>query len=67
MVKTNNNQAFYSQVSWGRLEIKPYESKKQRQNKGEKEEGKRRAIKNKIENRRKGNKMLSKKNLTKMQ
>jgi hypothetical protein len=27
MVKTNNNQAFYSQVSWGRLEIKPYEPK----------------------------------------
>jgi hypothetical protein len=25
----NNNQAFYSQASWGRLEMKPHEPKKQ--------------------------------------
>jgi hypothetical protein len=31
----NNNQAFYSQASWGRLEMKPYEKKVQ--NKSEKE------------------------------
>jgi hypothetical protein len=24
----NNNQAFYSQASWGRLEMKPYEPKR---------------------------------------
>jgi hypothetical protein len=33
----NNNQAFYSQASWGRLEMKPHESKKQGQNKSKKE------------------------------
>jgi hypothetical protein len=35
----NNNQAFYSQASWGRLEMKPDESTKkaQVQNKSEKE------------------------------
>jgi hypothetical protein len=33
----NNNQAFYSQVSWGRLEMKPHEQKKQVQNKSKKE------------------------------
>ncbi len=26
--KYNNNQAFYSQASWGRLEMKPHEPKK---------------------------------------
>jgi hypothetical protein len=26
----NNNQAFYSQASWGRLEMKPHELKKTR-------------------------------------
>jgi hypothetical protein len=31
----NNNQAFYSQASWGRLEMKPHEPKKT--NKSEKE------------------------------
>jgi transposase-like protein len=45
----NNNHAFYSQASWGTLEIKPYEKKKQGQNKGEKDRGKQRAIKNQIE------------------
>jgi hypothetical protein len=32
----NNNQVFYSQTSWGRLEMKPHEPKKV-QNKSEKE------------------------------
>jgi hypothetical protein len=33
----NNNQALYSQANWGRLEMKPHEpKKKQEQNKGEK-------------------------------
>jgi hypothetical protein len=45
---TNNNQAFYSQASWGRLEMKPHEPKKQGQNKSEKG-GKQRAITNQIE------------------
>jgi hypothetical protein len=36
-IDNNNNQAFYSQTSWGRLEMKPYEAKKQEQNKSEKE------------------------------
>jgi hypothetical protein len=34
MYHYNNNQAFYSQTSWGRLEIKPQEKK------GTKQEGK---------------------------
>jgi hypothetical protein len=28
-LNNNNNQAFYSQASWDRLEMKPYEQKKQ--------------------------------------
>jgi hypothetical protein len=32
----NNHQAFYSQASWGRLEIKPHKLKKQGQNKSKK-------------------------------
>jgi hypothetical protein len=28
MKNNNNNQAFYSQASWGRLEMKPHEPKK---------------------------------------
>jgi hypothetical protein len=28
MHNNNNNQAFYSQVSWGRLEMKPYKQTK---------------------------------------
>jgi hypothetical protein len=36
----NNNQAFYSQASWGRIEMKPHEQKKQGQNKSKKEGGK---------------------------
>jgi hypothetical protein len=31
------NQAFYSQASWDRLEMKPHKQKKQVQNKSEKE------------------------------
>jgi hypothetical protein len=27
--KNNNNQTFYSQASWGRLEMKPHEQKKE--------------------------------------
>jgi hypothetical protein len=42
----NNHQAFYSQASWGRLEIKPHKLKKQGQNKSKK--GKKKAIKNQI-------------------
>jgi hypothetical protein len=57
----SNNQAFYSQASWGRLEIKPHEPKKQRQNKSEKEGGKQRAIKKQIEKGKKGNETLSQK------
>jgi hypothetical protein len=37
LYNNNNNQAFYSQASWGRLEMKPHESKKQGQNKSKKE------------------------------
>jgi hypothetical protein len=48
IINNNNNQAFYSQVSWGRLEMKPHEQKKQGQNKSEKEGGKQMAIKNQI-------------------
>jgi hypothetical protein len=35
----NNNQAFYSQASWGRLEMKPHEQKKTRTKKKEKIKG----------------------------
>jgi hypothetical protein len=37
LYNNNNNQAFYSQASWGRLEMEPHEQKKQVQNKSEKE------------------------------
>jgi hypothetical protein len=44
---SNNNQVFYSQASWGRLEMKPHEKKT-----GTKQErkirGKQRVIKNQI-------------------
>jgi hypothetical protein len=44
--KYNNNQAFYSQKSWGRLEMKPHEpNKKHVRNKSEKEGEKQRVIK----------------------
>jgi hypothetical protein len=58
----NNNQAFYSQASWGRLEMKPYDPKKT----GTKQERKRRGKtkgdkKNQTKKRRKDNKTLSQK------
>jgi hypothetical protein len=49
MILGNNNQAFYSQASWGRLEMKPHEQKKQEQ----KRRGKQRVIKNQIKKREK--------------
>jgi hypothetical protein len=36
----NNNQAFYSQASWGRLEMKPHEQKKSRYKTRVKKKGK---------------------------
>jgi hypothetical protein len=36
----NNNQAFYSQASWGRLEMKPHEPKKNRYKTRAKNKGK---------------------------
>jgi hypothetical protein len=49
LFNNNNNQAFYSQASWGRLEMKPHEpKKKQGQNKSKKEGRKQRTIKNQI-------------------
>jgi hypothetical protein len=42
MNNNNNNQAFYSQASWGRLEMKPHEPKI-----GTKQERKRRGVKTK--------------------
>jgi hypothetical protein len=41
----NNNQAFYSQASWGRLEMKPHEQKKPGTKQERKIRGKQRAIK----------------------
>jgi hypothetical protein len=35
----NNHQAFYSQASWGRLEMKPHEQKKNRYKTRAKKEG----------------------------
>jgi hypothetical protein len=46
----NNNQAFYSQASWGRLEIKSHEPKNRDKTRAKKKGGKQRAIKNQIEN-----------------
>jgi hypothetical protein len=41
LYNNNNNQAFYSQASWGKLEMKPHEQKKRQvQNKSEKGENK---------------------------
>jgi uncharacterized protein YueI len=57
----NNNQAFYSHASWGRLEMKPHEKKKL----GTKQERKRRrktkGNKKSNKKRRKDNKTLSQK------
>jgi hypothetical protein len=56
----NNNQAFYFQASWVRLEMKPHEPKK-----GTKQErkrrGKQRAIKKPNQKKEKNNKTLSQK------
>jgi hypothetical protein len=56
----NNNQAFYSQASWGRLEMKPHEKKKGT-NQERKRREKQRAIKKSNQKRRKDNKTLSQK------
>jgi hypothetical protein len=48
---TNNNQVFYSQASWGRLEMKPHEPKKRK--KEPKKRGEQRAIINQIKKREK--------------
>jgi hypothetical protein len=58
MSNNNNNQAFYSQASWGRLEMKPHEPKigtKQER----KRRGKTKGNKKPNQKRRKGNKTLS--------
>jgi hypothetical protein len=45
----NNNQAFYSHASWGRVEMKPHEQKKKIGTKQEQKiRGKQRVIKNQI-------------------
>jgi hypothetical protein len=41
----NNNQAFYYEASWGRLEMKPHEIKKTGIKQERKRRGKQRAIK----------------------
>jgi hypothetical protein len=41
----NNNQAFYSQASWGRLEMKLHEQKKTGTKQEQKRRGKQRVIK----------------------
>jgi hypothetical protein len=57
----NNNQAFYSQASWGRLKMKPHKPKKIGTKQERKRRGKQRAIKKLNKKRRKDNKMLSQK------
>jgi hypothetical protein len=57
----NNNQAFYSQASWGMLEMKPHDPKKTVQNKSKKEGEKQRVIKKPNKKRRKDSKTLSQK------
>jgi hypothetical protein len=56
----NSNQVFYSQASWGRLEMKPHKQKKDTKQK-RKRRRKQRAIKKSNQKRRKGNKTLSQK------
>jgi hypothetical protein len=58
---SNNNQVFFSQASWGKLEMKPHEQKKQVQNKSEKEGEKQVTIKKPNQKRRKNNKTLRQK------
>jgi hypothetical protein len=57
---TNNNQVFYFQASWDRLEMKPHEPKK-KEKKEPKKRGEQRAIINQIKKKRKNNKTLSQK------
>jgi hypothetical protein len=61
LIGYNNNQAFYSQASWGKLEMKPHEKKT-----GIKQEwkirGKQRVIKKPNKKMRKDNKTPSQKN-----
>jgi hypothetical protein len=44
----NNNQAFYSQASWGRLQMKLHEQKKKTGTKQEQKIREKRVIKNQI-------------------
>jgi hypothetical protein len=55
----NNNQAFYSQGSWGRLEMKPHERKKYKTR--AKKKGKTKGDKKPNQKRKKDNKTLSQK------
>jgi hypothetical protein len=55
----NNNQAFYSQTSWGKLKMKPHEQKNSI--KQEQKEEKTKGDKKPNQKGRKNNKMLSKK------
>jgi hypothetical protein len=60
----SNNQAFYSQASWGRLEMKPHERKRRKQRaikktKSKKEKKTKDDKKNQIKKRGKDNKTVS--------
>jgi hypothetical protein len=57
----NNNQAFYSQASWGRLEMKPHKQKKNRYKTKAKKKEKTKSDKKSNQKRRKCNKTLSQK------
>jgi hypothetical protein len=57
----NNNQAFYSQSSWGRLEMKPREQKKTGTKQERKRREKQKVIKKSNKKMRKDNKTLSQK------
>jgi hypothetical protein len=60
-MNNNNNQAFYSQASWGRLQMKPHEQKKTCIKQERKIRGKQMSIKKPNKKRRKDNKTLSQK------
>ncbi len=60
LYNNNNNQAFYSQASWGRLEMKPHEQKKRYKTRAKKKE-KIKGDKKSNKKRRKDNKTLSQK------
>jgi hypothetical protein len=57
----NNNQAFYSQASWGRIEMKPHEPKKTGTEQEHKRRGETMGNKKSNRKRRKDNKTLSQK------